>query len=118
LWAWWGALHVLLAAAAALVGWPASLEALALVAIVAHGLSRRPPASPKLIVVSEDGFCAVPEWQTGRRPLGDRTLVCLFWVRLDLGQDLRQRDILLIADQLRPEEWRRLRALLARTRGE
>jgi hypothetical protein len=39
-------------------------------------------------------------------------------VRLDLGKGSRRRDILLIADQVRPEEWRRLRALLARTRGD
>ena len=70
------------------------------------------------VVVSADGFCVVPEWQTGRTPLGSRTLVCPFWVRLDLGPGSRQRDILLIADQLRPDEWRRLRALLARARGE
>ena len=118
MWIWWLALHALLAAAAALVGWPAPVKVLAVIAIVAHCVARRPPIAPALVVVSADGFCVVPEWQTGRMPLGSRTLVCPFWVRLDLGPGSRQRDILLIADQLRPDEWRRLRALLARARGE
>jgi len=112
------ALHVLLAAAAVLVGWPASMKTLAVLAIVGHGVVRRPLASPGLVVVAEDGCCVVPEWHTGRRPFGPRTLMCPFWIRLDLGKGLRRRDILLIADQVPPEEWRRLRALLARTRGD
>jgi hypothetical protein len=118
LWVWWVALHALLAAAAALVGWPGPVKALAVIAIVAHGVARRPAASPALVIVSEDGFCAVPQWQPGRSPLGSRTLVCPFWVRLDLAHGSRRRDLLLIADQLQPEQWRRLRALLARARGE
>ena len=118
LWMWWGALHLLLATAAILVGGPAWIKVLVVIAMGAHGVWRRPKASPGLVVVSEDGCCAVPEWSTGRRPLGSRTLVCPFWVRLDLGKGSRQRDILLIADQLPPEDWRRLRAILARTRGD
>jgi hypothetical protein len=91
---------------------------LAVLAIVAHGVIRRPLGRPRLVVVTADGFCAVPEWHTGRRPIGPRTLLCPFWVRLDLGRGPWRRDILLIADQVRPEDWRRLRALLARTRGD
>ena len=73
---------------------------------------------PGLVLVAEDGVCTVPEWQAGPRPLGARTLVCPFWVRLDLGAGPWRRDILLVADQVRPDEWRRLRALLARARRD
>ena len=118
LWAWWVALHALLVAAVALVAGPEAIKALAVVAIVGHGVARRPRGSPGLVVVAADGSCAVPEWSTGRRPIGPRTLLCPFWVRLDLGKGPWQRDLLLIADQVPPEDWRRLRALLARTRGD
>jgi hypothetical protein len=118
LWAWWVALHALLAAAVALVAAPEAIKVLAMIAIVGHGVVRRPRGRPRLVVVTADGFCAVPDWGTGRRPIGSRTLLCPFWVKLDLGRGLRRRDILLIADQVPPEDWRRLRALLARTRGD
>ena len=107
----------MLVAAAMLAGWPASMKMLAVLAIVGHGIVWRPLASPGVVVVAEDG-CVVPEWHTGRRPFGPRTLVCPFWIRLDLGKGQWRRDILLIADQIPPEDWRRLRALLARTRGD
>jgi hypothetical protein len=110
-------LHALLVAAAALIGAPAWLKLLAALAIVIHALARRPPASPGLVMIGEGGVCAVPEWHTGARPLGARTLVCPFWVRLDLGVGPWRRDLLLLADQVRPDEWRRLRALLARVRA-
>lgn len=112
------ALHVLLATATLLVGWAASMKALAVLAIVVHGVVRRPPASPGLVVVTEGGCCVVPEWRTGKRPFGSRTLMCPFWIRLDLGKGSWRRDILLVADQIPAEDWRRLRALLARTRGD
>jgi hypothetical protein len=118
LWAWWAALHVLLAAAAALVGVPASIKVCAVLAIVGHGIIRRPRAPPGLVVVTEDGCCVVPEWHTGRRPFGSRTLLCPFWIRLDLGKGSWRRDILLVADQMKAEDWRRLRALLTRIRGD
>jgi hypothetical protein len=98
----------------ALVGWPAAFRLLAIAAIVGHGFARRPPASPRVVCLGADGVCAIPEWNSGSRPLGARTLVCPFWVRLDLGKGPWPRDILLLADQMRPEEWRRLRALLLR----
>jgi hypothetical protein len=86
-------------------------------AVVIHALARRPAQLPGLILVAEGGTCAVPEWQTGMRPLGPRTMVAPLWIRLDLGAGLPQRELLLIADQVRPEDWRRLRAVLARGRG-
>jgi hypothetical protein len=114
LWAWWILLHALLGAAVALVGWPISLKLLAIAALAAHGIVRRPAASPRVVGLADDGACVVPEWNTGPRPLGARTLVCPFWVRLDLGTGPWRRDLLLLADQMRPEQWRRLRALLRR----
>jgi hypothetical protein len=111
-------LHALLGAAFALVGWPVAFKLLALVGVVVHGIVRRPAASPRTVVIAEGGTCAIPEWNTGARPLGARTLLCPYWVRLDLGAGPWRRDILLVADQVRPEEWRQLRALLNRTRCE
>ncbi len=106
----------MLVAAVMLVGVPWVIKALLIGAAAAHGILRRLPPSPPAVTVTEDGFCAVPEWHAGRSPLGARTLVCPFWVRLDLGEGPARRDIVLIADQVRPEEWRRLCALLSRVR--
>jgi hypothetical protein len=106
----------LLVAAAVLAGWPVPIKSLAAIALVGHGALRRPRASPGLVILTADGFCFVPEWNAGPRPLGPRTLVCPFWVRLDLGAGLPRRDILLLADQVQPEAWRRLRAFLGRLR--
>ena len=108
-------MHALLGAACVLVGWPVPIRALAFAAVVGHGILRRPGASPRVVHFSAEGRCAVPEWNTGARALGPRTLVCPFWVRLDLGMGPWRRDILLIADQMQPDEWRRLRALLLRS---
>jgi hypothetical protein len=114
--AWWWSLHLLLLAAAALVGWPVLVKGLAAATVLVHGILRRPRGSPRLVVVSAGGLCSVPEWQAEPRPLGERTLVCPFWVRLDVGAGPGRRDIVLVADQVRPEEWRRLRAILDRVR--
>ena|SRR5688572_14220403 len=115
---WWFLLHVLLGVALALVGWAVAFRLVAIVAIAAHGVLRRPAASPRTVVIAEGGRCVVPEWNTGARPLGPRTLISPFWVRLDLGTGPWRRDILLLADQMPPETWRRLRALLLRARCE
>jgi hypothetical protein len=114
---WWALLHGLLGAAVALVGWPLVLKGLALAAVVGHAVLRRPAPPPSLVLV-DDGACAVPEWQTGLQPLGARTLVAPFWVRLDLGRGPWRRDLILLVDQLEPKEWRRLRAALARARRD
>lgn len=115
---WWLLLHALLGTAFALVGWPAPFTVLAIVVIVGHGVVRRPAPSPRTLIVAEGGACAIPEWNTGSRALGARTLICPFWARLDLGAGPWPRDILLLADQVRPDEWRQLRALLDRARCE
>jgi hypothetical protein len=118
LWVWWCLLHALLCAAFAIVGWPFAFKLPAVVAVIGHGVMRAPRASPRVVQVSEGGSCLVPEWRTGARRPGARTLVCPFWVRLDLGMGPWPRDILLVADQMRPDDWRRLRALLLRSRCE
>ncbi|HET7608287.1 MAG TPA: protein YgfX [Gammaproteobacteria bacterium] len=115
---WWVMLHVLIGAAFALVGWPVVWRGIAIVAVVVHAVVRRPPPSPSTVIVAEGGTCAIPEWNTGMRPLGARTLICPFWIRLDLEAGPWRRDILLVVDQVRPEEWRQLRALLNRARCE
>jgi hypothetical protein len=114
---WWCLLHGLLVAAVALVGWPLLPKGLALAAVLSHAVLRRPAAAPRLVLV-DGSACAVPEWQTGLRPLGGRTLVAPFWVRLDLGRGPWRRDLILLVDQLEPQEWRRLRAALARGRRD
>jgi hypothetical protein len=114
---WWCLLHGLLVAAVALVGWPLVLKGLALAAVLGHAVLRRPAAAPGLVLV-DGSACAVPEWQTGLRPLGVRTLVATVWVRLDLGRGSWRRDLILLVDQLEPGEWRRLRAALARARRD
>src|SRR5688572_27347886 len=114
LWVWWWLLHALLVAAAVLAALPAGIEVLVVLAAVVHGVVRRPSAGPRVVLIAEGGFCVVPEWRTGLRPLGARTLLCPFWVRLDLGTGPWPRDLFLMADQVPPEEWRRLRARLAR----
>lgn len=116
--AWWLLLHVLLVVAALLIGWAVPLKLLAVGTIAVHGVVRRPPASPRTVVVIEGGRCIVPDWSTGARPLGPRTLISPFSVRLDLGTGPWRRDLVLLADQMPPETWRRLRALLLRARCE
>ena len=104
--------------AAAVGGWPLSTKVTCVVAAVVHGVLRRPAGSPRRIAVTAAGSCTVPDWNTGPRPLGPRTFVCPFWIRLDLGTGLERRDIVLFRDQVSPAAWRRLRALLARIRCE
>lgn len=116
LWLWWLALHALLAAAALLVASPWPIKLAALLAVGSHGVVRRPRPPPAVILVDADAHCIVPAWSAGRLALGARTVVCPHWLRLDLGTGPQRRDMLLVADQLPPVEWARLRALLDRTR--
>jgi hypothetical protein len=115
-WGWWLALHVLLAVAALLTAWPWPIRLAATLTVLGHGAARRPRPSPGLILIGADAHCAVPDWYPGRLALGPRTVVCPYWIRLDLGTGLEQRDIVLCIDQLRPDEWARLCGLLDRAR--
>jgi hypothetical protein len=109
-------LHALLVAAALLVAWPLASRVVALAAIAAHAVARRPRATPVSVLVGSDATCLVPEWGVSRAPLGPRTVVCAYWIRLDVGVVPPRRDILLFIDQLGPDQWARLRALLERAR--
>jgi hypothetical protein len=113
---WWCALHALLVAAALLVAWPSALRIAALALIAAHAVARWPRVTPVSVLVGADATCLVPEWGIGRAPLGPRTIVCTYWLRLDVGVGPLRRDLLLFTDQLGPDEWARLRAALERAR--
>jgi hypothetical protein len=115
-WLWWGALHLLLVATALLVAWPWPVRLLASIAVLGHGIARRPCAPPPTIVVAADGRCTVPQWHLDALPLGARTLVCPHWIRLDFGAGSRRRGLLLLADQLDRRQWALLRAFLLRSR--
>jgi hypothetical protein len=117
LWAWWLALHTLLCAAVLLTGVPWQARLAGVAAVLGHAALRRPRRSPSPILVSANAECAVPDWYAGSRALGARTVVCPYWIRLDLGTGLTRHDILLCADQLGRDEWARLRGLLARRGG-
>jgi hypothetical protein len=105
-----------LAAAVLLVAWPLALRLAALVIVVVDAVARRPPAAPASLIVGSDATCLVPEWSSSRMPLGRRTVVCAYWIRLDVGSGSARRDILLFIDQLGLEQWALLRALLERAR--
>lgn len=115
-WVWWCALHALLLASTEIVAWPWPLSLAALGAILCHAVARRPRRAPGLILVSADAGCTVPDWEVDRLALGERTVVCSHWIRLDIGTGPRRRDLVLFADQLGRDEWTRLRALLERAR--
>jgi hypothetical protein len=108
-------LHLLLVAADLLVALPWAPRLGLLAVVAAHALFRLPARTPTSIVVAADATYLVPEWGLGPAPLGPRTVVCAYWIRLDLGGSPR-RDILLFSDQLGADQWARLRALLERVR--
>jgi hypothetical protein len=101
----------LLAAAVLLVAAPVALKALGLVAVVAHGVRRRPAPPPERLELNEDGACAWPGSSTVGR-LGPKTRYTRGWVHLvDRSGAL---DLLLLEDQLDPADWAKLSALLRR----
>jgi hypothetical protein len=111
---WWVALHALLAATALLVAWPWPAAAGALAAVVGHTWWRWPRRPPGVIVIGADASCAVPEHGIGPLALSPRTRIAPWWVRLDAREGRRRLDILLLADQLDPDDWRRLAAIVRR----
>jgi len=115
---WWCALHAVLASALWLVAWPWALKLGVLTALAGHAVARRPRAMPPLVIIGADATCLVPPWGLGRAPLGPRTVVCSHWIRLDLGRGPRQRDLFLFIDQLAPDQWASLRAVLERARWD
>lgn len=112
---WWLSLHGLLLTVATLVGAVCWLKWLCALAVVAHGISRRPAATPTPILVAEDGSCHVPALETAWLVPGPRTRLAAHWVRLSLVGGARTRDILLCVDQVDAESWSRLNARLRRS---
>jgi hypothetical protein len=109
-------LHLLLAAADFLVAWPLVAQLAALVVIAGHAIVRRPEPTPSPIIVAADATWLIPRWCSHRAPLGRRTLVCSYWINLDLGMGPPRRDIVLFIDQLDGRQWAQLCALLHRAR--
>lgn len=103
--------------AAVLLGLPWPARVLAALAVLLHALLRRPAPGPATIAVTADGLCQVlavdGEW---RRP-GPGTRIAPHWVRLDLRSAAGRLDLLLLADQVDPEQWARLCARLRRVRA-
>jgi len=104
----------LLLAAVAFVGLPWLTKVLAVLATLGHGVVRRPPPVAAAIVVAADGSCCVPAFGQGWFVLGPRTRLTTSWIRLDLRAPLGRLDIVLLKDQLGPEDWSRLSARLRR----
>jgi len=109
-------LHLLLAAADFLVAWPLVAQLAALAVIAGHAVVGRPQPTPSPIIVAADATWLIPQWCPDHAPLGPRTLVCPYWINLDLGIGPPRRDIVLFIDQLDVRQWALLRALLNRAR--
>jgi hypothetical protein len=109
---WWLALHALLIGATALVGAGWWLKVLAVLAVAAHGLARRPVATPSPILLAADGSCHVPTLDPAWLEPGPRTRLNAYWLRLSLVGGAARRDILLCVDQVDAASWARLNARL------
>jgi hypothetical protein len=92
------------------------LKGAAALATLAHAVGFRPRRTPRLVWT--DGRVAMPELGLHDLGVGRRTRHCRLWIRLDLRGAGRGLDLLLLADQVEPELWRRLRAELARRTPE
>ena len=111
---WWHGLHALLAATALLIGWPWSLKVVAICAVVAHDLWRRPSSTRCVIEVGADAALRIAASSSTLLVPDRRTRLTPFWVRIVARNQRDGVDILLLADQLDPEDWRRLSAILRR----
>jgi len=105
-----------LAVAACLVGWPWPLRSLAVAIVGVHGWWRRPERSPAALLVAADGGCRVPQWGDETYALRPGTRFTRFVAALELGTDPRRRRLLVLFDQVAPDDWRRLQALLRRAK--
>jgi hypothetical protein len=105
---------VLLAATALLIGWPLSLKVAALCAVVAHGVGRHPSSTRSVIEVSADAAFRIATSSSTPFVPDRRTSLTPFWVRIVAPRKGDAVDILLFADQLDSEDWRRLKAILRR----
>lgn len=111
---WWLGLHLLLAATVFLIGWSVLPKIGAIAAVVAHALWRRPLAASEVIEVGADGACRIASQGSEAFAPGPRTRLTPFSVRIVARTKRDLVDILLLADQLDREDWRRLTAILRR----
>jgi hypothetical protein len=111
---WWLGLHTLLAASALLMGWPWLAKSAAIAALVAHAAWRRPQPAHGVIEVDADGACRIPGVSAVPFTPGTRTRLAPYWLRIAAPGGSGPLDILLLADQLDPRDWRRLTAILRR----
>jgi hypothetical protein len=111
---WWLGLHGLLAATALLIGWAVPLKIAAIVCVVVHAAVRRPSSVRAVIEVAADGACRIAAEGSEPCAPGRRTLLTPFAVRIVASSQRDAVDILLLADQLDNEDWRRLTAILRR----
>jgi hypothetical protein len=95
------------------IGWPLKLVAAA--ALLCHAALRWPRA-PTPLYRHADGAWSLPILGLERLRLCPGTAVGPFWARLALGTNgaTAAATIVLLADQVDPEDWRRLQAILRR----
>lgn len=104
----------MLLAAAVFVGLPWPAKVLVALVTLGHAVVRRPGPVAAAIVVAADGSCCVPAFGQASFVLGPRTRLTTSWIRLDLRAPAGRLDIVLLKDQLEPEDWSRLSARLRR----
>jgi hypothetical protein len=111
---WWLALHGLLAAAAVALDLSILQRAVVVAGLGAHAALRLPRSVVATVICRPDGRWALPDAALQDLRLGLASRHTAHWVRLVLlAEGCRAFDILLLRDQLRPAEWRALRARLA-----
>ncbi len=106
-------MHAVALAAAVLLA-PGIPGALTGAALFVHAILRRPRPPPPLVRLA-DGRWSVPDAGVSGAVLGAGTRFTRGWVRLELAARGRApATLLLMHDQLDPEEWRALQAALRR----
>ena len=109
---WWLALHGLLAAAALALDLPILVRGLLVAGLGAHATLRPPRSAVSTVICDPDGRWALPEAALQDLRLGPASRHTAYWIRLVLLGEGHAFDILLLRDQLRPADWRALRARL------
>jgi hypothetical protein len=113
---WWCTLHVLLVVAACLVGWPWYAMLLAVALTLGHAWWRRPRPRAASLTVAADGSCRIGEWGPDVLTLTDRTRITPFALDLHFRMGPKALRLLLLADQVDPDDWARLSAILRRAK--
>lgn len=110
--AWWFCLHAVLGSSLWLSGWPTYVKLGLTALIAAHWRGLRPRGAP-LVIGSRHGPWALPERHSYNLELSSSTRFARGWVLLCLERPQAPvTSVLLLADQLPPEDWRRLQLAL------